>query len=442
MVQSRPDKQIGYILRSYPRLSQTFVVNEILALEQMGAAIQIFALTNPHEKLVQSQVDQVRAPVSYLDEALETRQFGHMLGAHVEAARLYFRGYIRALLYVTANRQIDQGYTAASRWRCFLQAVALVHAQLVNKRSTNKRLDHLHAHFAHDPALVAYLAHCITGIPFSFTAHARDLYQVSERILRDRIREATAVITCCRANLEYLNRIAPAQQSKFSLVYHGVNLTDFKPPAIPDANPHSGPPLVLSVGRLVEKKGFAELLQALLIVKGRGGRFRCEIYGDGPLDQRLREWIETHGLSGEVMLMGSRTQKELIPIFRSADLFIITPFQTEDGDRDGIPNALLEAMAVGLPVITTAAGGIRELVENNRDGLLYQPHDVEGIAAGIIRLLHNPHVRSQLGREASKKVREQFDIAQAASRLRDLFAQAEGMAPIEPLTTAEAGRNV
>ncbi len=187
MVKSRSDKQIGYLLRSYPRLSQTFILNEILALEQIGVSIQIFALTDPHEKIVQRQVNQVQAPVHYLDEDLQTRPFGNMLKENVEVARRYFTGYIRSLSYIAANQRIDQGYTASNRWECFLQAIHLIHMLILNERRTGKKIDHLHAHFAHDPTLVAYLVHCITGIPFSFTAHARDLYQVPEKVLTDRI---------------------------------------------------------------------------------------------------------------------------------------------------------------------------------------------------------------------------------------------------------------
>src|SRR5688572_2097231 len=223
MVESGSNKQIGYLLRSYPRLSQTFVLNEILALEKIGVSIQIFALTNPREKVVQMQVDQVQAPVHYLDESIQPRRLGQMLREHAEVARLYFTGYIRSLFYVAAHPKLDQGYTASSRWECFLQAVHLGYVLRQQERTTGKLIDHLHAHFAHDPALIAFLVHLMTGIPFSFTAHARDLYQVPEDVLTDRIRRARAVVTCCRANLDYLNQIAPSHQFKFSLIYHGVN---------------------------------------------------------------------------------------------------------------------------------------------------------------------------------------------------------------------------
>jgi glycosyltransferase involved in cell wall biosynthesis len=334
---------------------------------------------------------------------------------------LHFRGYLSSLVYIVANREIDKGYTASNRWECFLQAVHLIYLLVLYERRTGKKIDHLHAHFAHDPALIAYLVHRIAGIPFSFTAHARDLFQVPETSLKDRIRQARAVITCCGSNLEYLNKIAPSQKSKFSLIYHGVNLKDFRPVSNPGANSPPRGPLILSVGRLVEKKGFQDLLEALFIVKKSGEEFQCAIYGDGPLAKQLEEWIEGHGMTGEVSLKGDRTQQELISVYQDAALFILTPILTEDGDRDGIPNVLVEAMAVGLPVITTAVSGIPELVEHNRNGLLYQSHDVQSIASGIIELLRNAEKRRKLGEAGSKKVREQFDVTQAAKRLKSLF---------------------
>ena len=367
------------------------------------------------------QVDQVQSAVHYLDEDNQPRSLRNMLNENARVAWLHLKGYLRSLVYIAANRGIDEGYTASNRWECFLQAVHLIYLLVLKERRTGKKIDHLHAHFAHDPALIAYLVHCIAGIPFSFTAHARDLYQVTEKVLTERIREARAVITCCGANLEYLNQIAPSQKSKFSLVYHGVNLKDFQPVSNPGPSSVPKVPVILSVGRLVEKKGFQDLLQALLIVKERGLRFQCAIYGDGPLGQQLGKWIDEHGMAGEVILHGDRTQHELVAAYHSATLFILTPVQTDDGDRDGIPNVLVEAMAIGLPVITTAVAGIPELVEHNQNGLLYQPHDVDSISSGIIELLRNPEKCRQFGRAASKKVREQFDIVQAAQQLKTLF---------------------
>ena len=352
-------------------------------MEKIGVSIQIFALTNPREKVVQMQVDQVRAPIHYLDED-KPRSWKNRLNENIRVAGRHLGGYFRSLLYIAANQSIDEGYTASSRWSCFLQAVHLVHLLDLEQQNIGKSIDHLHAHFAHDPALIAYLVHLMTGIPFSFTAHARDLYQVPVKTLTDRIRMANAVVTCCRANVDYLNQIAPSQQSKFSLIYHGVNLNDFQPPAAREAELPPECPLILSVGRLVEKKGFQDLLQALFLVKQQGVAFECGIYGEGPLEPQLQRWIDEHGMAGEIRLYGGRTQHELIQLYHDAALFALTPIQMDDGDRDGIPNVLVEAMAVGLPVVTTAVSGIPELVDDNRNGLLYQSHDVQGISSGII----------------------------------------------------------
>src|SRR6185295_2911204 len=143
MGESSSNKQIGYLLRSYPRLSQTFILNEILALEKIGVSIQIFALTDPHEKVVQMQVEQVRAPVHYLDEDLQPRSLRNVLNENAQVASLHLKGYLRSLVYVAANRGIDEGYTASNRWECFLQAVHLICLLLLQERRTGKRLDHL-----------------------------------------------------------------------------------------------------------------------------------------------------------------------------------------------------------------------------------------------------------------------------------------------------------
>ena len=390
-------------------------------MEKIGVAIQIFALTNPYEKVVQMQVEQVQAAVHYLDEAMQARPWVQVVRKHLEVARRHFLGYLRALSYVAAHPKIDKGYTASNRWECFLQAVHLIHVLVLEERRTGKNIDHLHAHFAHDPALIAYLVNRITGLPFSFTAHARDLYQVPEDVLLDRIHESSAVITCCGANIEYLNQIASSEKSKFSLIYHGVNLDDFQSATNIDTSARPELPIILSVGRLVEKKGFQDLFEALLMVKERGQRFRCTIYGDGPLSKQLKAWIDEHGMSEDILLMGDSSQHELIPIFQSATFFALTPVQTDDGDRDGIPNVLVEAMAVGLPVVTTAVAGIPELVEHDRNGFLYQQHDVDGISLGITELLSDAEKRTQLGAAALKKVTEQFDVRLAADRLKALF---------------------
>jgi glycosyltransferase involved in cell wall biosynthesis len=421
MVESKSDPQIGYILRSYPRLSQTFILNEILALEKAGLALAIFACTNPREPVVQADTARVKAAVHYLspEEALPSKKVLAEHGAeHAAVIRNHPAGYFRALAYTLLHPQLDQGYTAASRLDCFQQAVRLVRQLDRQKQRGEGAIAHLHAHFAHDPALIALLAHTISGIPYSFTAHARDLFQVPRAVLRERVQAAEAVVTCCQANLDYLRTVAPEERHKTHLIYHGVNLRGFHPPEQQDED--SGPPLILAVGRLIEKKGYLDLFQALRKAKDFGAAFRCEVYGDGPLEPALLDWIRENEMSAEICLAGNRTQEELIPIYRRAVFFALTPFIAGDGDRDGIPNVLVEAMASGLPVISTSVAGIPELVQHNLNGLLAAPHDVDQLAAGILALLLDPDLRRRLGR-AARSTAEQFDVNRSAAHLKTLF---------------------
>jgi len=428
----RTESRVGYILRSYPRLSQTFILHEILALEQLGVSLQIFAITNPREPVAQAQVAEVRAPVQYLEDVTR-RSRAAILREHLRTALESPRRYAAALRYVLRNKVIDTGYTASSRLECFHQAVYLAR-QL---RRPDNMIEHLHAHFAHDPALIALLAHMLTGISFSFTAHARDLFQIPRQSLVERIAAASAVLTCCGANLAYFDEVAPPElRAKVRLIHHGVNLEGFQPRSQKyedDAGSRLGqrvpilgsePPLILSVGRLVAKKGFPDLLRACALLKQSGRRFRCAIYGDGPLRAELAALIDELGLASDVALPGECSQRELIPIFQQADIFALTPFVTEDGDRDGIPNVLVEAMACGLAPVSTAVSGIPELIRHEQYGLLAQPRDIAGLADHLGRLLDDAQQRKQFGKAARQTVVEHFDLHAAARQIAELFEQA------------------
>jgi len=424
---TRPRPWVGYILRSYPRLSQTFILNEILALEQLGVRIVIFAGTDPREPIVQPEVAQVQAPVHYLDIATQ-RPAALIVAEHLRVARAAPRRYWRALRYVLAHGDIDTGYHAASRFACFVQAVYLARLLRVEQRRGGRAIGHLHAHFAHDPTLIAVLAQMLTGLPYSFTAHARDLYQIPPAALNDRIRRARTVVTCCAANIDYLQQtVRPALQARVRLIHHGVDLRRFHP-APPAARP-AELPLLLSVGRLVEKKGFPDLLAACAQLKQAGYRFRCAIYGDGPLQDELAATIARLDLADTVELAGVCPQHELVPVFQRADLFVLAPFITEDGDRDGVPNVLVEAMACGLPVVSTAVSGVPELVHHEANGLLVPPHDAPALAAALAALLDDPLRRARLGQAARRTVVEHFDLRAGAGQLAALFDRRPPAAP-------------
>jgi glycosyltransferase involved in cell wall biosynthesis len=278
----------------------------------------------------------------------------------------------------------------------------------------------VHAHFAHDPALVGLLVHRLSGLPFSFTAHARDLYQIPERALLGRAREASAVVTCCRSNADHIRGVVGDGGPPVELIYHGVDLGIFRPGA---ARSESEVPLVVSVGRLVEKKGFDDLLRACALLAARSRSFRCEIHGDGPCRAELEALRDRLGLAGMVTFTGARTQAELLTVYQHADLFALTPRITDDGDRDGVPNVLVEAMACGVPVVSTRVGGVGELVASGTDGLLAPAGDIAAIAACLEELLEDGGRRRRLGEAASRSA-QRFDGGAAALRLAALFGQA------------------
>jgi glycosyltransferase involved in cell wall biosynthesis len=429
-------KRIAYILRSYPRLSQTFIVNEILALEQLGLNLHLFAITNPHEPIVQGNVAQVRAPVIYLEDAA-SRTRDTVLAEHAWVEQLAPARYSTVRNYVEQNAELDEGYTSASRFECFEYAVHLA-ALLERERSAGNPIDHLHAHFAHDPTLIALLVHMLTGISFSFTAHARDLVQIPPHALIERIAQARFMLTCSGTNIDYVNQLVPEPlRAKVRLIYHGVNLDGFQPREYTRraekqldlsvtlrsfaGEPNDDPPLILSVGRLVEKKGFPDLIAACAQLKQAGRQFRCAIYGEGPLHGQLSEQIAQLDLVDHVTLEGERGQAELIPIFQRAAIFALAPFVTEDNDRDGIPNVLVEAMACGLPVVSTAVAGIPELVRHGENGLMIAPHDIPALTDALAALLGDQPRREQMGATARATVVAHFDLRAAARQIVALF---------------------
>src|SRR5947208_10443200 len=281
---------------------------------------------------------------------------------------------------------------------------------------------HLHAHFASSPALVALLTSRITGLPYTLTAHAKDIYVSHPDDLRAKFREARAVVTCTEYNRQHLLSRYPREcGGKLFRVYHGLDASLFRcaPSHTPPPEPQEA--VILSVARLVEKKGLDDLLAAAEILRLRGYRFRLEIIGTGPLRETLNAQAKRFGLEDRVRLLGAQPYEAVCLAYRRASVFALPCRVAADGDRDGIPNVLLEAVASGVPVVSTPVSGIPELVECDRSGLLVEPNNRGILADALDRILESPDLGARLTEAARATLGAHFSLDHCSARLLALF---------------------
>jgi glycosyltransferase involved in cell wall biosynthesis len=286
-----------------------------------------------------------------------------------------------------------------------------------------EKVTHMHAHFATAPTLIAMLTHELTGIPYTFTAHARDIYvDTPPELLLAEIQQAAAVVTVSEYNMRYLSaQLGLTPNDKVHCIYNGLDLSifEYRQPRASDGNP----PVILSVGRLIEKKGFGDLIASAAILRRRGHRFRVEIVGAGPLLPALEAQVRRLGLKSCVQFLGAQPQETVQLDYRRATLFALPCVVTADGDRDGIPTVLLEAMASGTPVVSTEVSGIPELIESGSDGLLVEPNNPALLADALEQLLIDPELRNRLAQAARQKIEERFAIDRNCAQLLALFPQ-------------------
>jgi glycosyltransferase involved in cell wall biosynthesis len=405
------DKVVGVLLKGYPRLSETFIINEILLLEKLGYTLHIFALRNPGEATVHERVRRVRARVTYIPDHI-WRYFGAFVRTNIH---LWWR---RPGVYWQALR-----FAVGSSWQQRSTATIKRLAQaayLVEQGLPDAGIAHVHAHFSNDPTTVAFFVSWLTGISYSISAHAKDIYLQEPAFLRQKIARARFVVTCTEYNKTYLQEMA-GTATPILRCYHGINLEFFSVPVQSHANacPH-----ILSVGRLVPKKGFPVLLQALHLLRQQGADFRCTIIGSGPMESELRQHIMHLGLAACVALLAPMSQDELLRYYHAADVFALACEVDHDGDRDGLPNVIMEAMAMGLPVLSTHVSGIPECVDQGVHGILVPEKDPEAFAEGLATLLGQPDRARQFGRAGREKVERDFDAVRTVERISVALRQA------------------
>lgn len=390
--------RVGYVLKRYPRYSETFIVTEILAHEAAGLEIEIFSLLPPNDTHFQDAIARVRVPVHYLArEGLKAVDFWAIL----EETSEVLPGLLTALDLARGEEVHD-----------------VYQAMLLAREVHLKDIYHLHAHFATSATTVVRLAAFFAGVSYSFTAHAKDIFHESVQPddLRRKLSDAAAVITVSNYNLEYLRETYGAAASCVQRIYNGLDLKQF-----PYEAPRDRLSRIVAVGRLIEKKGFADLIEACAILVSHGRPFDCQIIGTGPLEADLRAQIERMGLQATVSLLGPRPQSEVIKHVQSAAVFAAPCVIGTDGNRDGLPTTLLEAMALGTSCVSTDVTGIPEVLHDEETGLLVPQHDPASLAVAIEQLLTDPILRVQLATRATRLIEAEFDIHRNSAHLRAIF---------------------
>lgn len=400
---------IGMILKGYPRLSETFISNEILLLESLGVRIHVISMRPGREGFAHESVRRIRARADYLPSELWT-------GLH----RLL--PPFLALLRKRPRQAREALRLAWGRFKRTRRLATFKHllqgAYVARRILPGSGITHLHAHFAHSPTSVALFASVLGGLPFSFTAHAKDVWTQEPEQLAEKIDRARFVITCTERNRAYLSGLGSGR-TPVRTVYHGIDLGFFSPNGRPAA---AKPPyFILTVARLTGKKGLSTVLKALALLRGRGIPFRYELVGDGEDRAELASLGRELGLDGLMSMPGAQTHDTIREKYRQADAFVLGCRVMGNGDRDGIPNVLAESMAMGVPVVATTVSALPELVEDGISGLLVPPDDPEAMADALERTLTDQDLRRRMIPAARDKVRQRFDNQRLIRNLAGLL---------------------
>jgi glycosyltransferase involved in cell wall biosynthesis len=423
-VADRIPSTIGVVVKGWPRLSETFIAQELRALEQRGLRLRIYSLRHPTDKRVHALNRAVAAPVTYLPEYL-WREPLRVWRAWRRARRL--PGYARARAAWLSDLRRDP---TPNRVRRFGQALVLA-------AEREGDVAHFYAHFLHTPASVARYAALTCGLSWSVSAHAKDIWTTPDWEKREKLQEAAWAVTCTRSGCENLAALAPG---KVELVYHGIDAARF-PPA-KDARPardgtaSDAPVVLLSVGRAVPKKGYDDLLAALSLLPA-DLNWRFVHIGGGPLLGSLKGDAGRRGLASRIAWRGAQTEDAVRAAYREADIFVLASRISDDGDRDGLPNVLLEALSQSCPVVATAVSAIPELIASGVTGALAPPGDHAALAAAIERLARDPVLRARLAAAGEARVHRDFPLDRGATRIAALLQHALDARPDEAPALAE-----
>lgn len=399
---------VAYLLKKFPRLSETFVLNEVLAQERLGTRVHVFSRRSADDEPRHPQLAELRAAVEVLDPTLGMAPWLGMFGPRPEDRRLLERfGALAREMSAFGHPRLPA---------LFGEALHLL------ERTRALGVEHVHVHFATDSAIVAMLLHDLGGPSYSVTAHAKDIYRttVDARLLARMVAGSSFTVTVCEANVRWLeNLLPPAAMARVRRLYNGVDLERFRPERSPREEGH-----VLSVGRLVEKKGFDVLLRALSLLRDRGVTFRATIVGDGEERSAIESLVRELSLNDRVVLAGALDQEAVRAEMARATIFCQPCRVGEDGNQDALPTSLLESIASGLPCISTPVGGVPEILDEGRVGVIVPENDPGATANAIEGLLGDRKRRSEFALAGRRHAERTFDAMQSANTLRSWFEEA------------------
>jgi colanic acid/amylovoran biosynthesis glycosyltransferase len=427
----RSSVRIAYIANYFPLLSETFIVSEVRNLGKAGFRVQVFSLFKPRSSENSLPDPELLAQTTFFSSDM---RLGRVIPAH-----LYFLfhtpgRYFRTFKYALRHRNHQS--SIFSFVRMVLTPVEqrrklaledrqniLVHFFVVMpfaRRLQNEGYTWMHAAFANTPASFALLTNALCDIPYSISAHAMDLF-IKPELLPEKFAHARFVVTCTQFNKTYLQENYPdIDQSRVHAVYHGTNLKRF---VNEDRTAKADPPVLLSVGRLVRKKGLGVLLKACLTLQEKGVPFQCWLVGEGPERPRLEMYCRMNQLHHQVKFWGACTPEQTVEYYRNASIFVLPCVEDENGDKDGIPNVIAEAMAMSLPVVSSWLSGIPELVKDNVTGRLLPANDPDGLVNVLEDLLTNTAKAKRMGTNGRKRVEEIFDADKKILEMIELFEQ-------------------
>jgi glycosyltransferase involved in cell wall biosynthesis len=398
MLPSTTARRIAIVVKGYPRLSETFIAQEILALEQRGLDLEIWSLRHPTERAVHPMHKAIRAKISYLPEYLYEEPLRVLRGAVWSLGQKGFGTTIKAFW-----RDLRRDFTA-NRVRRLGQAFAMA-------RELPAHVRHLHVHYLHTPASVVRYAALLTGRTWTFSAHAKDIWTTPDWEKREKMEEARWGVTCTAQGAAHLQSLSRPEQ--VSLVYHGLDLSRF--PSPPESRPARDgsdpldPVRIVSVGRAVAKKGYGDLIRALAALPP-DLHWRFAHVGGGELLNSLKRQAEEAGIASKVQFLGSKAQPDIIALLQEADLFVLPSKEAKSGDRDGLPNVIMEAASQGLAIVATDFAGIPEFIRSGTEGELVPPGNWETLSNALNLLARDPERRTGLGSAAFARLRRDFSM--------------------------------